>query len=160
MICTPPSPPSSGDPVINDLTPRCQPYIPPSEESNQNSKQTSLTTTFLFDFVNGKGMNNEVDLKHFAKLLGGIMMNGLPMLGLDDFVHASDFVNRNLHSQTQVAITKSPLVSGQFGNFLNVRNLQIRLSPNNCWTNAFAKYLKQTSTIIQVEGEQETERVD
>jgi hypothetical protein len=89
-------------------------------------------------------------MKHFAKLLGSIMMNGLPLLGLDDFVHASDFVNGNLDTKTQQEIIQSPLLNGQFGNFLNVRNLQIRLSPMNCWTTAFVKHLKKTSAIIKV----------
>jgi hypothetical protein len=161
MICTPPTDDTHAHLNEDLTTPRCQPYFPPPEESNENTGETPLTTTLLFDFMSGKGMNNKADLKHFAKLLGGIMMNGLPMLGLDDFVHASDFVNQNLHSKAQEEITKSPILSGQFGNFLNVRNLQIRLSPNNCWTNAFAKYLRQTSTIIKVrerQRERETER--
>lgn len=127
---------------------KCQPYVPP-DELNQNH-HTISPTTFLFHFLNGKTDDNPVDIKHFAKLLGSIMMNGLPLLGLDDYVHVSDFVNHNLDKKTATEISQSPLLSGQFGNFLNVRNLQIRLSPQNCWTNAFVKYLKKTSSIIKV----------
>jgi hypothetical protein len=133
----------------HDATPTCQPYIPP-EELNKKVHPISPTTILLHILDQKTDDSNRVDMKHFAKLLGSIMMNGLPLLGLDDFVHASDFVNRNLDTKTQQEIIQSPLLNGQFGNFLNVRNLQIRLSPTNCWTLAFVKHLKKTSAIINV----------
>ena len=146
MICQPPK----GDRAINSTAvPTCKPYIPP-EELNQKHRSISPTTVLFHLFDVKSDDSDKVDLKHLAKLLGSIMMNGLPLLGLDDFVHASDFVNRNLDIKTQQEIIQSPLLNGQFGNFLNVRNLQIRLSPMNCWTAAFVKYLKKTSAIIKV----------
>lgn len=129
---------------------KCQPYFSP-EELNQNHQPVS-PTSLLFHYLDGRSDDSRVDMKHFAKLLGSIMMNGLPLFGLDDYVHASDFVNNNLDNKTLSELSQSPLLSGQFGSFLNVRRCQIRLSPQNCWTNAFVRYMKKTSSIIKVTG--------
>lgn len=129
---------------------KCKPYLPDNETTLNQPHLSISPTTFLFDLFDESNSKHRVNLKQLAKLLGSVMLNGLPFLGLDDFVHSSDFVNRNLPKRTQEYITNSPLLSGQFGNFLNVRNLQIRLSPDNCWTNDFVKYLKKTSAIIKV----------
>lgn len=128
---------------------KCKPYLP----NNQTELQPHLSispTTFLFDLFQEKKPKHNQNIKQLAKLLGSVMMNGLPFLDIDDFVHASDFVNRNIPEHTKSYITQSPLLSGQFGNFLNVRNLQIRLSPDNCWTKYFVEYLKKHSKIIKV----------
>lgn len=78
------------------------------------------------------------------------MMNGLPLLGLDDYVHASDLVNENIDKNSRSYVMNSPVFRGQFGTFLGVRELQIRLSPDNCWTRSFVKHLRATSTMIKV----------
>jgi hypothetical protein len=57
-------------------------------------------------------------------------MNGFPLLGLDDFVHLSDFVNDKLGDQGRHAILDYTGYRDRFGNFLNVRKNQLRVTGN------------------------------
>jgi hypothetical protein len=75
---------------------------------------------------------------------------GLPFAGLDDYVFMSDFINSKLDPGTLQELESSPLIGGKFSNFLNVRQNEIRLVPNNCWTRNFADYLQQTSSVVEV----------
>lgn len=79
-----------------------------------------------------------------------VVLLGLPLAGLDDYVFMSDFVNNNLDPKTLGELTSSPLLGGKFSNFLNVRSNEIRLVPDNCWTRGFADYLKETSSVAKV----------
>lgn len=86
----------------------------------------------------------------FAGLLSSIMMNGAPMLGLDDFVHLSDFVNKNLGSNGRSQIMNSTAYSDKFGNFLDVRKRELRITPYSCWTEKFLSHLNKNSLIAKV----------
>ena len=86
----------------------------------------------------------------FAGLLSSIMMNGAPMLGLDDFVHLSDFVNKNLGTKGRSQIMNSTAYSDKFGNFLDVRRKELRITPYSCWTEMFLSHLNKNSLIAKV----------
>ena len=98
--------------------------------------------------------SNDPNSAHdFAGLLSSIMMNGAPMLGLDDFVHLSDFVNKNLGSEGRNQIMNSPAYSDKFGNFLDVRKRELRITPYSCWTESFLYHLNKNSLIAKVSNE-------
>ena len=78
------------------------------------------------------------------------MMNGLPLMGLDDYLRTSDYVNDNINEAMFNAIMSSPFLKGQYGTLLQARDLQIRLSPHNCWTKGFVKYMKKSSMLFKV----------
>jgi hypothetical protein len=86
----------------------------------------------------------------FAGLLSSVMMNGAPMLGLDDFVYLSDFVNKNLGSNGRHKIMNSTAYSDKFGNFLDVRTRELRITPYNCWTEKFLDHLNKNSAVVKV----------
>lgn len=79
-----------------------------------------------------------------------LLCSGLPFAGLDEYVHMSDFINLKLDPGTLQELDTSPIIGGKFSNFLNVRQNEIRLVPNNCWTRGFADYLKETSKVAKV----------
>ena len=86
----------------------------------------------------------------FAGLLSSIMMNGAPMLGLDDFVKLSDFVNKNLGISGRQQIMNSTAYSDKFGNFLDIRKRELRITPYSCWTEEFLTHLGRNSIIAKV----------
>lgn len=94
--------------------------------------------------------NDPNNAHDFAGLLSSIMMNGAPMLGLDDFVHLSDFVNKNLGAHGRQQIMNSTAYSDKFGNFLDVRKRELRITPNSCWTEEFLDHLNRNSLMAKV----------
>lgn len=113
-------------------------------------------STVLFNILESGNYGNEVggqddmNAQNIARLLGSIMMNGLPVMCLDDYLHMSDYLNQNINERTYAAIMESPVLKGQFGTLIRARKMQIRLSPNNCWTKAFVKHMKKTSALFRV----------
>jgi hypothetical protein len=81
----------------------------------------------------------------FAMLLSSVMMNGLPLLGLDDFVYFSDFIGDEMGSETKAALLSTPGYKHKFSNFLQVRKNRLLLYPDSCWTRQFVAYM-QSST--------------
>jgi hypothetical protein len=124
----------------------CKPYY--------NDLETSITpASVLFSLLQPGGIQsnkNNALTQNFAKLLGGILLNGLPLLSLDDYVILSDFTNMNIKTSMRDEILSSPVLRGRFGNFLTVRNKEIRFTPDNCWTRLFYQYLLETSDVIKV----------
>ena len=72
------------------------------------------------------------------------------MLGLDDFVKLSDFVNKNLGTSGRQQIMNSTAYSDKFGNFLDVRKRELRITPYSCWTEEFLTHLSRNSMIAKV----------
>lgn len=71
-------------------------------------------------------------------LLSSVMMQGLPMLGLDDFVRLSDFVNENLGIAGRRQIMEFAGYRERFGNFLDVRKRELRIAPRDCVSEALS----------------------
>ena len=72
------------------------------------------------------------------------------MLGLDDFVKLSDFVNKNLGISGRQQIMNSTAYSDKFGNFLDIRKRELRITPYSCWTEEFLTHLGRNSIIAKV----------
>jgi hypothetical protein len=124
----------------------CKPYF----GNHVSGPDVTVTpSSLLFSFLNPNSRGDELALK-IMKLLGGVMLNGIPVLSLDDFIFMSDFLNENIDSSMKRRITESPIIDGMFGNILGVRMKQIRLSPDNCWTRGFLTYLHNTSESSKV----------
>jgi hypothetical protein len=106
----------------------------------------------LFDIIgDGKGSyNQDKSFKKISDLLVRIMMNGLPLLGLDDFVFLSDFVNSQIGEDEKKQLMSFPASSQRFGSFLGAREKEIRLAPHSCWTTEFVGQLYNSSAVAKV----------
>jgi hypothetical protein len=141
LICTPGS---TGQPGISQCKPTGN-NRPDGELSPADVLINLLTKgTILSDASNPNSAHD------FAGLLSSLMMNGAPMLGLDDFVYLSDFVNKNLGSKGRNQIMNSTAYSDKFGNFLDVRRRELRITPYSCWTEKFLNHLNKNSVIAKV----------
>ena len=85
----------------------------------------------------------------FSVLLSNIFMNGFPLLDLDDFVHLSDFVNDKLGDHGRRAILDYTGYRDRFGNFLNVRKNQLRVTGNVCLAQSFLHHLSAHSRTFK-----------
>jgi len=70
-------------------------------------------------------------------LLTGLILNGFPLLDLENYVILSDFVKSTIFTNITIAETLGPNFLALFGNLLYVRNLELRFAPDNCWTQVF-----------------------
>ena len=96
----------------------------------------------IFDVIHSlSSSKNNVDI---AKVFTSLIMNGLPLVGLFDFVEISDFINVNIGDAITKKIMKFPLYKEKFSNFISIRVLEMRLVSRNCWTDAFLYYMKKT----------------
>jgi hypothetical protein len=86
----------------------------------------------------------------FSEAIGSTLLNGLPVLGLDDWVALSDFMNANIAASMRRRLMEYTSIKGRFINLLGVRDLQLAFVPNNCWTKAFINHLNATTKSFKV----------
>ena len=87
-------------------------YTSPSTKSYDHQSSTNRSSNTNTTPI------NPVDV---GKVLSSIMMNGLPLLGLDDFVYFSDYVRLYLGQRAVEKIMSIPILKERFENFLAVR---------------------------------------
>jgi hypothetical protein len=110
---------------------------------------TNNTAALLQSFDTMK--SHSPDPHHSRKLLNhlsSLLMNGIPLVGLEDYVRISDLVNRYIGRNTRTYITSSSLLRDQFSNLLDVRDKSLLLTPDNCLTRGFFNHLTRTSNIL------------
>ena len=133
----------------------CQPDIESSSKMQctpmdtvSDTSMTDLSTTeFILSTLQGGGSvtSDSQETSEFAGLLSSLLMNGLPLLGLDDYVYLSDFVNENIGKQSKEKLMTYPGYKDKFGNLINVRSNKLRFSPKSYWADEFIYYLRNTS---------------
>ena len=131
----------------------CKPYTTTPSKLHANDEGLSPATALLQLIETGSIVsddNSRQSALDVATLLGSLIMNGFPLLGLDDFISLSDFINSNLGNGPRSQIMSSTVFEERFGNFLQVRERQFRIAPSNCWTNEFINHLKAQSNIFEV----------
>jgi hypothetical protein len=77
------------------------------------------------------------------------MMNGLPLLGLNDYVVLSDFVGQQIGQSTKATLLSSPGYKEKFHNFLEVRSNRIFLYPDSCWTRQLVEYMRNETVTFR-----------
>ena len=94
--------------------------------------------------------SSSADSTHdFSLLLSNIMMNGFPLLGLDDFVGLSDFVNEELGDDGRHSLLDYSGYNDRFSNFLDVRLNQLRITGHKCIAGAFLAHLDSHSAVFK-----------
>lgn len=78
-----------------------------------------------------------------AELLSSLLMNGAPLLGLVDFIHLSDFTNKQLGSEGKMRLMSYSAYRERFSNFLDIRNKDIHIvSDSSCMGYSLRGYLR------------------
>ena len=90
------------------------------------------------------------DASNFAQVVGSMLLNGLPVLGLDDWFSLSDFMNANMNSHMRARLMQYTSIRGRFINLLGVRDLSLAFTPDNCWTRALINHLNKTTANFKV----------
>ena len=113
--------------------------------------EKGLTTSDLVftKLSSGVLLPDSREASKFAALLSSLMMNGLPLLGLDDFVYFSDFISDQIGTTAKKTLLSAPGYKEKFSNFLEVRSNRIILYPDNCWTQQFVEYMKNETKTFQ-----------
>eukprot|EP01031_Cornospumella_fuschlensis_P031567 gene31569-38152_t len=73
--------------------------------------------------------------------LTSLMMNGFPLLSLNDFVRLSEAANLFLGSKIRQQIMSSPFLRDEFSNILAIRDKRIVLTPRSNLTESFRRHL-------------------
>lgn len=121
----------------------------PDKSTLDRSTQGLSPSEAVFSIVNsGYIITESEEASKLALLLSSVMMNGLPLLGLDDFVYFSDFVNEEIGSDAKMALLSSPGYKHKFSNFLQVRHNRILLYPDSCWARQFVSYMKNATATF------------
>jgi hypothetical protein len=128
---------------------KCSPSSRPPPDSA--SRGLTLTQVAFNELRTGMLLGNKKDAVPFLNLLSSILMNGVPLLNLDDFVYLSDFVNKELGSTAKKELLSQSEYKHKFSNILNVRSNKIFLYPDSCWARQFIYFLNQTSNTLQSE---------
>jgi len=146
MKCTSASLEANAESGLHEKKLQCAPDAAAADRSSHGLTPSDL----LFNKLStGMLLTDQDETSQFAGLLSSLMMNGLPLLGIDDFVHFSDFVNTHLGSKLTTKILSSPGYKEKFSNFLEVRTNHILFYPDNCWTREFILYLKSSSRVFK-----------
>lgn len=123
----------------------CQPI---EDKINPSMNSDISPAELFFDMYTGNqaptAYSNDI-----VKLMSSIMMNGLPLLDLDDFVYFSDMVNSIMGKKQKRQLMSLTSYRDKFGNFLDVREKELRFTPINCWTKNFIRHLRKTSTVLR-----------
>ena len=98
----------------------------------------------------GNGEQHFEEAYQFAQAVGSTLLNGLPLLGLDDWISLSDFLNENMNSDMRGRLMKYTALKGRFINLLGVRGLKLSFMPNNCWTRALVNHMNSTTRSFKV----------
>ena len=128
-----------------EFSPKCVPF-------HQNTVSHLTPSDLLFDIItSGKDESGQdLSFEKVSNLLSSMAMNGLPLLGLDDFVFLSDFVNINIDDKEKQQLLSYPASKDRFSNFISAREKEIRLAPNSCWTSEFLRQLHNSSSVAKV----------
>ncbi|RYG64090.1 hypothetical protein EON64_14690, partial [archaeon] len=102
---------------------------------------TTNTESLLHTITALTEQTNENEPQKLLAHLTSLMMNGFPLLTLNDFVRLSDTANRFLGSKLRRQIMSSPFLRDEFSNILAVRDKKIVLTPRSNLTESFQKYL-------------------
>lgn len=133
--------------VATDCKPMRTPYD--TESSSADMSPADL----FFNMYSGSLIANKTATAYtndITKLLSSVMMNGLPILGLDDFVRMSDIANDHIGINGKNHVLGIASYRDKFGNFLEIRRKELRITPRNCWSEAFVQHLNNTAEIFQV----------
>jgi hypothetical protein len=125
----------------------CDPF---DNSKSSDGRHADITpSTILANIVSSGSMfgsNNRDDDKQtaaFANMLMSLLMNGLPLMGLRDYVKLSDFINQNIGESRKDSILGFSAYREKFGNFLDVRMKDILIvSKPTCIGFNFIDYLK------------------
>ena len=135
--------------MINSSDLFCMPY------KDSTSKHNKLTPSdLLFDVIGSQSGTHSTQesqqLQQLTSLISSMMMNGLPLLGLADYIYLSDFANKYVNNGTKNKLMSYPGYRDKFGNFLSARNRELRITPRSCWAAEFAWHLRNTSDSAKV----------
>ena len=142
MIC---EPSVSSIPGISD----CRPYDRTEALESSIDDAPTPINNLIKVLRTGKSTSHQ-SLTDIASLFGSLIMNGFPIIGMDDFVHLSDLMNDQLGPSSKSRILSMTVFQERFGNFLLVRSRQLRIAPANCWTSSFVTYLEKHSKVMKV----------
>lgn len=102
-----------------------------------------------FDPAQDSSFSRAKENQNIIELLSSLMMNGLPLVGLDDFVYLSDFANEHLqNSRIKQDVFDTPQFKDEFDNFLNVRSKRLIFVPNSPCTTELVEYLHKKSKVF------------
>lgn len=131
----------------NENNLHCKPF------RDANTPQGWLSPTdLLFNIIRDGTLTDpdHQDTQQFTRLLTSMMMNGLPLLDIDDYIYLSDFINNYLGETTRKELLNYAIYRDKFGNFLNVRQNQLRIVPNEGMATDFVRYLNESSKLFNV----------
>jgi hypothetical protein len=131
-----------------------------SENSDSNNGKTSRASNVLLNLLqpdsSSGGINSgtsDPDFEstyEFVQVIGSTLLNGLPVLGLDDWFSLADFMNANINTDMRERLMRYTSIKGRFINLLGVRNLKLLFTPDNCWTHSLIEHLNKTTTNFRV----------
>lgn len=120
---------------------------PSNPSSNQDMSLAELILGLL-NSPNVRQRSTDENVMDIGNVLASIIMNGIPLLGLDDFVYFSDYFNHYLGKKTVDTVMSLPVFEERFHNFLLVRKIQLRVT-GDCWKHEFIEYLNSTSETFR-----------
>lgn len=123
------------------------------KNSNKATSDKLSTSSILANIISsgnifGNSMN-DAQTNDFTNLLSSLLMNGLPLVGLSDYIQLSTFINHHLGEEGKKRLLRYSTCRNKFGNFLDVKAKEIRLvttgAVSSNITESFFRYLKYTS---------------
>jgi ABC-type lipoprotein export system ATPase subunit len=119
------------------------------DKSYYNSKILS-PTDILFNIIDNKPntIRDIKTIKEISNLLSNVIMNGVPLFSIDDYVYLSDLINKNIGEKNRNNMITN-VYHDSFTNILDIRIKEIKLAPRNCYTILFLEYLYKSSKIAK-----------
>lgn len=126
------------------------------DQQKENARTTRASNVLLSLLQPSSGISSGgprkdfEDAANFAEVIGSMLLNGLPVVGLDDWFSLSDFMNANIQPEMRSRLMQYTAIKGRFVNLLGVRDLELGFTPNNCWTRALIQHLNETTINFHV----------
>jgi hypothetical protein len=115
-------------------------------DSISTEPQTTPSDVLLQWLYTGSPVTDEdsANMK-LLELISSLMMNGIPLVGLDGYVEISDAANKYFGRKMENKILSSATLREQFDGFFHVRHKRFIITPNNICTKTFIEAMRNTS---------------
>lgn len=128
--------------------------LPGKHENGRTTRASNVLQNLLRPDTMTDGISDvDNDFKEtadFAEAVGSSLLNGLPVLGLDDWFMLSDLMNKHINAGMLQRLMQYSSIKGRFINLLGVRDLQLAFTPDNCWTRSLIDYLNKSTENFKV----------
>ncbi len=134
---------------------QCSPLETIDQLSSSEPETTPSDVLLQWLYTGSPVTDDDKSTMKLLELLSSLMMNGIPLVGLDGYIELSDSANKYFGKQlTDQILLSSTTLHDEFDGFFNIRSKRLIITPNNTCTRQFIHDMRMnTKTFNQLNVE-------